>query len=279
MTFFLKQLFLASLILFPFSGAATQRQEAETYKFGVFPYFSPNTINEIYFPVSQELTRILAKKVSLKTEKNHREFLRSLNNELYDIALIPPFWYPAAVDKHNYLPIVKMQEPFTSKVMVLESSNIYSINDLHGKVIATPPVSSPVVNLAIKSLTEIGIVPGRDLIFRANETAEECLRKVFIKKVSACISPPYAPLHFEKEFNIKLRSVHSSSGIPSAALLIHSRIDPVVRNIIRDSFISWKDTYEGRSMLNKMHTKAYVPINPNEYDIVRKYLKHSKAYH
>ena len=277
MATFIKQFFIASLMLISFSGTATQQQE--TYKFGVFPYLSQNTINEIYLPVSQELSRILSGKISLQTETTHRQFLRNLNNELYDIALIPPFWYPVAVDKHNYLPLVKMQEPFTSTIMVLESSNIYSVNDLKGKVIATPPVSSPVVNLAIKSLTEIGIFPGRDLIFRANETAEECLRKVFTKKASACISPPYAPLHFEKEFKIKLRSVHSSSGIPSAALVIHSRVDPKVRNVIRDSFISWKDTKNGRAMLNEMHTKAYVPINPYEYNIVRQFLKHSKSFH
>jgi len=279
MIIFIRLFILASLFFIPLSVSATQKQAIKTYKFGVFPYLSPNAINEIYLPVSQELSNVLTKKVSLNTESTHRQFLKNLNNEYYDIALIPPFWYPVAVDKRNYLPIVKMQEPFISKIMVLEDSEIYSVNDLKDKIIATPPVSSPVVNLAVKSLTEQGIFPGRDLIFKDNETAEECLRKVFTKEASACISPPYAPSHFEKKMSIKLRSVHSSSAIPSAALVIHSRVDPLIRNTIRDSFISWKDTNEGRSMLNKMHTKSYVPINPQEYDIVRKFLKHSKAFH
>lgn len=279
MIIFVRQIILASMILLPISGSTTQKQETETYKFGVFPYLSPNTINEIYLPVSQELSSVLTKKVSLMTESTHRQFLKNLYNEYYDIALIPPFWYPVAVDKRNYLPVVRMQEPFVSMIMVLESSDIYSVNDLKGKIIATPPVSSPVVNLSIKSLIEQGLVPGRDLIFKDNETAEECLQKVFKKEASACISPPYAPAHFEKQMNIKLRSVNSSSGIPSASLIIHSRVDSTVRTAIRDSFISWKNTTKGRAMLNRMHTKAYVPIVPHEYDVVRKLLKHSTTFH
>jgi len=279
MIIFIRQFILASLFIIPFSVSATQKQAIKTYTFGVFPYLSVSTINEIYLPVSKELTRVLTTKVTLKTESTHRQFLKNLNNEYYDIALIPPFWYPVAVDKRNYLPIVKMQEAFVSKIMVLENSDIYSANDLKDKIIATPPVSSPVVNLAVKSLTEQGMFPGRDLIFKHNETAEECLRKVFTKEASACISPPYASAHIEKAMNTKLRSVHSSSAIPSAALVIHSRIDPTIRNAIRNSFISWKDTNEGKTMLNRMHTKAYLPIQPNEYDVVRKFLKHSKSFH
>jgi len=279
MIIFVRQIILASLILISGSGLATQKQEIETYKFGVYPYLSPNAINDIYLPVSQKLSRVLTKKVSLLTESTHRQFLKKLNNEHYDIALIPPFWYPVAVDKRNYLPVVRMQEPFISKIMVLESSGIYSVNDLKGKVIATPPVSSPVVNLSIKSLLKQGMVPGRDFIFKDNETAEECLQKVFKKEASACISPPYAPAHFEKEMNTRLRSVNSSSGIPSASLIIHSRVNSIVRYAIRDSFISWKNTTEGRAILKRMHTKAYVPIQPHEYDVVRKLLKHSKIFH
>ena len=279
MIIFVRQIILASMILIPFSGSATQKKEIETYKFGVFPYLSMSAINEIYLPVSQELSNVLTKKVSLVTESTHRQFLKNLNNEYYDIALIPPFWFPVAVDKRNYLPVVRMQEPFVSMIMVLESSDIYSVNDLKGKIIATPPVSSPVVNLSIKSLLKQGIVPGRDLFFNDNETAEECLQRVFKKEASACISPPYAPAHIEKEMNIKLRSVNSSSAIPNASLIIHSRVDSNVRYAIRDSFISWKNTAKGRAMLNRINTKAYVPIDSHEYDVVRKILKHSKTFH
>lgn len=249
------------------------------YKFGVFPYLSPDIMYDIYSPVRDNLSNQLNKNVHLITEASHKKFIQRLNTEYYDLVLIPPFWFPVAVEHKQYIPSLKMAEPFVSLILTLDNSPINAVNDLRGKVVATPPEFSPVVSLISSELADHGLVPGRDVIFKSNETVDECLQQLLENNASACISPPYAPAHFENKMGIKLRKILTSSSIPSVALLIHSRVDMATRQKIHDSFLSLDKTKHGRVLLEGMQTKRFIPIVNNEYDIVKEIMKKSKFIH
>jgi len=271
---------IITLLLISFSSKAwcseTQNHE---YKFGVFPYLSSDMMHDIYFPVSRKLSDELEQDVKFLTEASHKKFIQRLNNEYYDFVLIPPFWFPVAVDHKQYLPALKMAEPFVSLILTLDNSTINAVNDLKGKTVSTPPGFSPVVSLITRELVDQGLVPGRDVIFKSNETVDECLQQLIDNNSSACISPPYAPAHFERKTGVKLRKILTSASIPSVALLIHSRVDKESHQKIYNSFLSLDKTPQGRALLQGMQTKRFIPVVKNEYDVVKDIMKKSKFIH
>jgi len=230
---------------------AAEKQNKDEYKFGVFPYLSAVRMDEIYAPVSKELTKSLEHKVKFRTSSTFRKFLSKLKAEYYDFALIQPFWYPVAVDAHHYLPLIRMEEPFVSLIMVLDESQIHTVDDLRGKIIATPPAFVPVVHMARRALIKKGIVPGKDVTFEAFKSVDSCFQQVLIGKASACVAPPFAP-----------------AVIP--------RVPGQDRKRISKTIMSWSNTEKGKKLLKSMQTKRFVPIIDREYDVVRKFLKEIK---
>ena len=267
------------IVIFFFTNtvlAADDKDKINEYKFGVFPYLSTAHMDKIYSPVSDELTKELKLNVKFRTSSTFKKFLGKLKSEYYDFALIQPFWYPIAVDKKGYIPLLKMKEPFVSLIMVLDSSKILSVKDLKGKTIATPPAFVPVVHMAHRALLSKGLVPGKDVIFKSFKSVDSCFQQVLIRKASACIAPPFAPAAFENFMNIKLRSVLKSSGIPNLSLVIHPRVPKHDRMLIKKTIMSWTSTQKGQELLSHMQTKQFVPIIDKEYDVVRNFLKEIK---
>ena len=277
--YIIKLLFSFVVLFQSLPNVAGERQTDSEYTFGVFPYLSKKLMHNIYAPLNDRVNSILTNHSSFTTELSHRNFIHKLNNEIYDFALIPPFWYPVAVDKKNYIAELKVKEPFSALIVTLEDSPIESADDLRGKVIATPPIFVPVVSLSVSALIQQGIVPGVDVTFSENETVDACLRKVVDKKVSACITPSYIPFILGSEFNVKFKTILKSSNIPSVSLVIHSRVNQIDRDKLINMFSSLSETVGGRELLKNMQTEGFVTFNDDEYDVVRQLVRKSRLMH
>lgn len=251
-------------------------QPIKGYKFGVNPYLSVTRMDNMYAPISNELEKNLNHKVKFLTSSTHHKFLEKLNAEYYDIVLIQPFWYPIAVDEKGYIPLLRMEEPFVSSIITLENSEIRSVDDLKGKIIATPPPFAPVVHMAKRALLEKGIVPGKDVTFVAFKTVDSCLQQVLIGSANACISPPYVPTMLEQSMNIKLRTVLQSSSIPNMALVVHPRVAEKERDTIKKTFLSLSNTEAGKKLLKNIQSRGFIPIIDSQYDVVRDFRKEIK---
>ena len=243
------------------------------YSFGVFPYLSAVNMDNVYAPVSNELSKSINHKIKFRTSSSFKKFLSKLKSEYYDVALIQPFWYPIAVDKKGYIPLLKMKEPFVSLIMTLNDSPIRSVADLKGKVIATPPAFVPVVHMARRALIKQGLVPGKDITFKAFKSVDSCFQQVLIGKASACVAPPFAPAIFEKVMGVKLKTILKSQGIPNLALVIHPRVPAAHRVKIKKSILSWTHSEKGKDLLENMQTEGFVPIVDTEYNRVRNFIK------
>lgn len=270
-------LFLLLTAGLPASWAAEQSAVDDApYRFGVFPYLSPERLESIYAPVSAELSRVLGHRVVFRTSTQFKRFFARLEQQDYDIALIQPFWYPPAVGQFGYLPLVRMEEPFAALIMVPDTSPLQNVADLKGKVIATPPAFAPVVYMARQALAEVGIVPGKDVEFKAFKSVDSCFQQVLIGAADACVSPPFAPAVIEEKMNVRLRILLQTASFPNISLVVHSRLPADVRERIKNSFLSWNTTESGKKLLYQMKTRGFIPTVDAEYDIVRTILREIK---
>jgi phosphonate transport system substrate-binding protein len=268
---FLKLLLLSLMALNPVLSA--QNSTERSLILGVFPYLSPIRMDDIYAPVSQELSSNLGLRIKFTTSSNLPKFREKLKSGYYDIAIVQPVLYPFAVDTIGYIPLVRMEEPIFSVIMVLESSPLRSIEDLKGKKIATPPVFGPIVGLAKRSLVKQGISPDTDIIFETNKTVGSCFQKVLVGQADACLAPDFAVKPFEKSMGVKLRTLLRSEGIPNQSLMVHPRVSEQDRSNIRQTLLSWRYSEKGRNLLNSMSTKGFVEFSDSEYDTVRNFVR------
>ncbi len=252
-------------------GAATELEQP--YRFGVFPYLTPLRMEAIYAPVSAALSRSLGHAVQFRTSSRFELFFEKLQVQSYDIALIQPFWYVPAVDQFGYLPLARMEEPFTSLIMVLEESSLRSAEDLRGQVVATPPAFVPVTHMAIRALEAEGMVPGRDLELRAFKSVDSCFQQILIGSAIACVSPPFAPPVIEEKLGVKLRVLMRSTSIPNLTFVIHPRVPEQDRMRFAEAILSWATSDSGRPLLRGMKTSRFVPAEDAEYDVVRELVK------
>ena len=265
---------LLLLFLLALSPALSAQSTIEKpFVFGVFPYLSPIRLDEIFSPVSQELSLTLDHRVKFTTSSNLPKFKEKLKFGYYDMAIIQPILYPFAVDTVGYIPLVRMEEPILAVIMVLENSPLQSVIDLKGKKIATPPVFGPIVSLAKRSLIEHGISPDADISFVTNKTVGSCFQKVLVGQADACLAPDFAVKPFEKSMGIKLRTLLRSEGIPNQSLVVHPRVPEQVRKKILQTLLSWRYFEKGRNLLKPMNTKGFVELRDSEYDIVRKFVR------
>jgi phosphonate transport system substrate-binding protein len=267
----------ATLILLLSGVSASWANDApgDNYTFGVFPYLSATRLESIYLPVSIEVSKALGKKVSFRTSTEYKKFFEKLKQQSFDIALIQPFWYPPAVDQYNYLPLLRYGEPLAARIMVLSNSPIKTIDDLRGKIIATPPAIVPIVHMAKRALQDHGLNPEEDLQLKAFRTVDSCIKQVIIGNASGCVAPNHAHSNIKNKVHTPMRSILESPGIPNISLVVHSRVPREEREKIKNLLLSWGEdgSDEHKNLLNSIGTNGFIQSKDHDYEIVRTFLR------
>ena len=248
---------------------------AKNYTLGVLPYVSATRLEPIYAPISVEMSSALGRRVDFRTTTEDSLFYRKLEQQAYDFALVQPFWYPPAVDRFGYVPLVRFAEPLSAVVMVLADSPISSIDDLIGKTVATPPEITPIAHMIRRELLERGIRPGEDIELKAFRAIDSCIQQVIIKAASACVGPHFAPRMLETKLDIRLRTILETPGIPNFSILAHSRVPLEERRKIKEMLLSWGNGLSDKhlNLLQRMNTRRLVPAIDTDYDVVRDFLR------
>jgi phosphonate transport system substrate-binding protein len=261
-------IFLLCLVTWTRGASASE----EGYRLGIFPYFAPTRLEEIYAPVAAELASATGKPVRFRTASSFARFFDNLRDGDYDIALIQPFFYVPAADQFGYLPLVRVQERFRSVLVTLDSSPLRDVQQLRGGIIASPPAHVPAVHLARQSLREQGLVPDRDVSFRDFNSADSCLQQVLIGAADACVTGPLGARGFEVRHNVKLRTLLETISLPSLVFVVHPRVPEADRARMLQTLASLNTTEHGKQILERINTAAFVPANDRDYDEVRQFV-------
>jgi len=248
---------------------AHQSSDIDAYRFGVFPYLSTMRLEAAYAPIAAELGKAIGHEVTFKTSSEFQIFKSQLEAGNYDIAIIPPFLYPLTVDRNQYLPLLKVEEPLYSLVLVTEDSPIDNIQALRGKLLALPPVNGPVVAIAKRELAAQGINPETDLKMKSTKSVSSCLQQIVLKTADACIAPSFAQTTFEMSMKVKLRPLLRSQASPNRTLVVHPRVTQQKRDRIKQAFLSWRSSETGKALLQAINTKGFVEVNDGEFDLIR----------
>jgi phosphonate transport system substrate-binding protein len=263
-------------IVTAFAGPANAADTA--YEFGVFPYLPLAKIHELYGPMAADFSAKLGRHVRLSSKAGYGSFQEELRRGTYDIALVQPFDYVEAHDKHGYLPLARRAGDLQAVLVVRDDSPLTSIRDLKGKTVANPPVDAAVSRLTSIAFLEAGIDPqtGVKRYYGKNHVA--CLQSVLIAAADACGTAEQAlrTIETEQRMRARFRILHRIVRIPSALFVAHRRVSQKDRDLLLKTVLDWPNTEEGRKILEGGRFSPFVAARDADYEVIRRYIRSRK---
>jgi len=257
---------LLSVLLCGYSSTSHAEHE---YTFGVFPYLPSKQALKIYGPVVKDLEANLNIDVRLKSASNFSRFEKNLEQEIYDIAVIQPFDYPAVVDEYHYVPIARMKEDLVTGFIIRDDAEISSIESLLGKRIAFPPERSANAQMGLAHLRSNGLDPSQDVIITFQKSHESCLQQVWLKNAVACVTAKPMVDLFERKRNVKFKVLASTAIIPHVLYVAHERVPETQRKKLLSTIINWNNSPQGQEIVRSMGFSGFVEAKDAQYQIMR----------
>ena len=267
----LKQLFALLLLSVTFS---TQAADAPL-QMGVFPYLPQSKLQELFEPIAADFEKLFGKKVTLSSRSEYDTFTEALKRQEFDIALIHPFDYPEAHDRHGYLPVARRKEELKGLILVNADSPLKTLQELKGKTIANPPREAAVSYLTSIALMEAGIDPNKGVRRDYGKSHFSCMQKLLIGEADACGTAHQALLHFEKEKQMtsKFRVLHETAPVSHSVFVVHKRMSKKDRDALQARILNWPNTPEGKKIIDAGQFIPFVAATDKDYASVRKIMK------
>lgn len=231
---------------------------------GVFPFLGIRQLAQNFAPTLPALGKAIGTTVRLRTATNFDSFGDALAAETYDIVVLQPFDY-AMASKHGYLPLAGMSDLLQGSFFVRENSSYHRIADFKGKVVAMPPVDSVQSRLGRHALRKAGLTPGRDVTIDYRKTHDSCLLQVQQGLAAACTTSTITLAMLPGEMSRGLRGLGLTEKVPGIVFMAHKRLSANTRRQLRDEIVSWKDSVDGRKILQSIHLGDFVPVNIDTY--------------
>jgi phosphonate transport system substrate-binding protein len=250
-------------------GTFTTLQAAEDYKFGVFPHIPATRLIEFYTPLTNTLSDLLQRRIHLKSSSRFSSFRQKLFDGHYDLALIQPFDYVLAHDQYGYAPLLRFSDPLLMVLVTAQNSPIQTLEDLKGKVIASPPKSAAVHHMTRMALLKKNFDLTHDINFMFTKNHTACYLAVLAGQADVCSTAPRALRISQKEDNKVMKNfriIHTSEPIPHTVIVAHPRVPKIEQQRIKDYLLH-----------NPLkHFGTLVEAKDNDYDSVRRYWQDSQ---
>ena len=258
------------LVFQPIEAAQMDAPPA-SYRLGIFPYMAHRQTVEFFGPVAANMETALNHPIRLETVQSFPAFTQELEKQSYDIALIQPFDYPSAVNKHGYLPIAQFSVPLISQFYVRDDSQYKNIKDLRGTVIAMPPETAASTKMTLRALYDHKLIPGSDVEIRYFKSHDSCIQQVWAGNASACGTARPPILIFQKRMQARLRSIYDTPPIPHVLFVANQRVPAEDRTKLQKLITGWRDTEDGRKLLKNLGFPGFVTPKPSEYAVMHNY--------
>jgi len=242
------------------------------YKFGVFPFMPMQALIKYYNSVAMDFTHSVHKRVIAQSRPTFKLFTEELVNETYDLIFIQPFDYPVAYE-HNYRPLARRADDLDMIIVTRNDSEIKSIKDLEGKILANPPQESAITTVVSKVLNDSGLSGENKItmIYTGNHFA--CMQMVLVGKADACSTTTPVLKHWEVSQlkTKKLHVIYKSGTIPHTLFMAHKRVPAEDQEKIKNAILTWDKRPEGKMILKIFSVSAYIEANDSDYDVIRHY--------
>jgi len=239
--------------------------------FGILPFISAEQLVIRFSPIAHYLSRELHTKVRIETAPNFAEFARrTLKNQRYDILFTAPHFYPPAHSEAGYQLIAGVDSPGMWAVIVAPvQSNIFKLDDLRGKRLATVSPAGLATLLVKKYLSDAGIDPDTDLTMISTPSHDASLLSSYhgITDASALMQPPFAAA--SPHVKESMRIIARTDSTPHIPISVSSRISKSCTDEITKVLLEMKTTERGKQALRHSSFSGFKKTSAEDYESMK----------
>lgn len=252
------------------SAIADKTKNSADYIFGVLPYLPPVRLEALYASIVMHMNQHSDRPIIFQTASSYERFMQQLESERYDIAFIQPFDYVRIASPLGYIPLVTRQEKLVGTIVVKSDSQLQSIKQLKGRVLAMPPRVAAVSYLIKLSLMDAGLNPESDLTIHYVKNQASCLMQVWLDEADACGTALLPMRHFEAKMKLKLKVLKHSQAIPHTLIVAHPRVPLEQREKLTKALLNIQLPASISPFFQKdSHTLPFKRVTNSDYDEVR----------
>lgn len=265
-------IYLFFILSLSFSALNYAQTEPFTFNFGAAPIVAAGQVERVFSPVAAEIAQALGQTVLLRTKPTFPLYREELQKEVYDFAIVQPFDYVFASDKHNYLPLVRYEKPLFTSFVVLQNSDLKDFTQLKGKRLAFPPTTAAVTYMGKKALIDANFNLTQDVDLKYTKSHDACLQLVLVGSADTCATSARAAHMFESKWGKHFRVLADTPSIPNSVFVVHRRVPENFRKKLIELLTSWPgDSAVGKTFYEDSNNMRLVPATDSEYDVVRQF--------
>lgn len=235
--------------------------------FGFLPILSPQKLLARFAPLADYLGEQLGRPVRLETAANYSEFVRRTDEKRYDILFTAPHFYYLAQRRAGYNVLVRVNAPSLAAIIVArKDSEIKTLQDLHGKKLATVDPLALGTVLVRAHLSAHNIDPDKDLTLVATPTHNASLLSAYkqVTDAASLMIPPFRRASADIRDNMIV--IAETSGTAHMPISVSSSVSAEDATIIERALLNLKQHDEGRALLKHLSWPGFVKAGAAEYD-------------
>lgn len=269
--FVLCAVFVASFSALAGSHTAGSCKQYSPLTFGILPFVSNEQLVIQFSPLVNYLSKKLGAVVRIETAPDFAEFAkRTLLTKKYDILFTAPHFYPRANSKAGYRLIASVDSTgMWALIVVPKTSDIYNLQDLKGKRLATVDPAGLATLLVKKHLRNAGIDPDKDLTLVVTPSHDASLLSSYhgVTDASSLMQPPFTAASEQVRSNMRI--IARTENTPHIPISVSPRIDDLCAAEISQLLLSMASTSEGQAALSHNRFSGFRKAHVEDYDRMR----------
>lgn len=261
--------FFSALIFLIFSYCSVSYSNPLILKVGVVPQFEQRQLFRNWQPILFELEKITGLKFELVGSPKIPDFEKQFNKGVYDISYMNPYHVLKAHKAQGYLPLVRDKIKLKGVLVVNKNSILNSVKQLNNKTIAFPSPNALGASLLMRSI----LIEKFGLSFQSKYVQTHS--SVYLHVAKNLVD---AGGGVDKTFNRQsgflkdnLRVLYETPAIVSHPIVIHPRVIPSQRRLVKDGLIKLFKSKRGKELFKKIPIHNLIPTSINDYTPLEKY--------
>jgi len=196
-----------------------QAEGDKPLEIGLLPYLSPDMLMQRYAPFVNYVGEQMGRPIHVTTAPSFPVYVDRAAQKRYDLYVTAPHFAVLAEEKYGYKRLARLTRELDGAMVVRVDSKYQKIEDLKGKVLATPDHLAIITILGELSLEEHGIDPKKDIIIRSAPSHNTALLEVIKRRADAAVVSTAVYESMKPEHKSQLRLLFSTAKVPHMMFL------------------------------------------------------------
>lgn len=255
-------------ITFP-AQAESIKNDQTVYTIGIIPQFQQKRLHHIWRPLLSHLEKKTGYILKIKGSPSIPEFEKELLKGGFDFAYTNPYLMLLANKEQGYLPLVKdIGKTLHGVIVVNKKSNITSISQLVGKIIAFPSPNALGASLLIQQELQDDFNIKINPIYVKNH--DSVYLNVLLNKASAGGGVQKTLNKQKLKYRESLTVLHTTVGVAPHPIAVHPNVPTQVAKEIKQALLKFGESSEGITLLAKIPIKEIGSSKMEDYQILKK---------